>query len=63
VIRLNFKNGTDDFATYNFLSQTGDVPLSVFIDTVAVSNVLIVLIDVCGATHILRLTRDHSPRP
>lgn len=37
VIRFNFKNGTTDFATYNFLNQTGDVPLSVFIDAVAVS--------------------------
>ena len=37
MIRLNFKNGTDDFATYGF-SSTGDMPLSVFIDTVAVSN-------------------------
>ncbi|KAF8552757.1 phosphoglycerate mutase-like protein [Imleria badia] len=35
VIRFNFKNGTDDFATYDFLNQTGDVPLSVFIDAVA----------------------------
>ena len=61
VIRLNFKNGTGDFATYNFLSQTGDVPLSVFIDTVAVSNLLIVLIVVCGVSHMSRLTRDHSP--
>ena len=38
MIRLNFKNGTDDFATYGFSSQTGDMPLSVFINTVAVSN-------------------------
>jgi len=37
VIRLNFKNGTSDFATYNFLGQTGDVPLSKFIDAMAVS--------------------------
>lgn len=39
MIRFNFKNGTDDaFATYAFLNQTGDdVPLSVFIDAVAVS--------------------------
>jgi prostatic aicd phosphatase len=39
VIRFNFKNGTDsEFTTYNFLSQTGDVPLSAFIDAVAVST-------------------------
>ncbi|KAF8440957.1 histidine phosphatase superfamily [Boletus edulis BED1] len=35
MIRFNFKNGTQDFATYDFLNQTGDVPLSVFIDAVA----------------------------
>ncbi|KAG8214787.1 histidine phosphatase superfamily [Butyriboletus roseoflavus] len=35
VIRFNFKNGTADFTTYDFLNQTGDVPLSVFIDAVA----------------------------
>jgi len=36
VIRFNFKNGTDsEFTTYNFLSRTGDVPLSAFIDAVA----------------------------
>ncbi|KAF9220493.1 phosphoglycerate mutase-like protein [Gyrodon lividus] len=40
VIRFNFKNGTDaDFTTYNFLSRTGDVPLSAFIDAVAPSAV------------------------
>jgi prostatic aicd phosphatase len=39
VIRFNFKNGTDsDFTTYDFLNQTGDAPLSAFIDAVAVSN-------------------------
>ena len=37
VIRFNFKNGTDDFVTYDFLNSTGDVPLSAFIDAVAVS--------------------------
>ncbi|KAN0087790.1 Histidine phosphatase superfamily [Tylopilus felleus] len=39
VIRFNFKNGTDDFVTYNFLSQTGDAPLSAFINAVAPSSV------------------------
>lgn len=39
VIRFNFKNGTADVATYDFLNRTGDVPLSVFIDAVAVSLV------------------------
>ncbi|KAJ7644342.1 histidine phosphatase superfamily [Roridomyces roridus] len=35
VLRLRFKNGTDDqFTTYNFLGQTGDVPLQSFIDFV-----------------------------
>ncbi|EGN98125.1 hypothetical protein SERLA73DRAFT_55599 [Serpula lacrymans var. lacrymans S7.3] len=36
VVRFNFKNGTDsDFVTYNYMNRTGDVPLSVFIDTLA----------------------------
>ncbi|KAH0832229.1 histidine phosphatase superfamily [Lanmaoa asiatica] len=39
VVRLNFKNGTSDFATYNFLNRTGDVPLSAFMDAVAPSAV------------------------
>jgi prostatic aicd phosphatase len=39
VIRFNFKNGSDaDFVTYNFLNRTGDVPLSAFIDAMAVSR-------------------------
>jgi hypothetical protein len=39
VIRLNFKNGSDpSFTTYNFLNRTGDVPLSAFIDAMAVSE-------------------------
>lgn len=41
VLRLNFKNGTDDddFKTYNFLNSSGDVPLSVFVNHVASSTV------------------------
>ncbi|KAG9315539.1 histidine phosphatase superfamily [Chiua virens] len=40
VIRFNFKNGSDsEFVTYDFLNQTGDVPLSAFIDAVAPSAV------------------------
>jgi hypothetical protein len=39
VIRLNFKNGSDpSFSTYNFLNRTEDVPLSAFIDAMAVSE-------------------------
>lgn len=39
VIRFNFKNGSDaTFVTYNFLNRTGDVPLSAFIDAMAVSR-------------------------
>ncbi|KAJ6511981.1 histidine phosphatase superfamily [Mycena vitilis] len=35
VIRLNFKNGTaQDFATYNFLGGSGDMPLSTLADHV-----------------------------
>ncbi|KAJ7175399.1 histidine phosphatase superfamily [Mycena filopes] len=35
VIRLNFKNGTgQDFATYNYLNTTGDVPLSALLNHV-----------------------------
>jgi len=35
VIRFNFKNGTgQEFVTYNFLGETGDVPLSTLIDHV-----------------------------
>ncbi|EIW81249.1 phosphoglycerate mutase-like protein [Coniophora puteana RWD-64-598 SS2] len=36
TIRFNFKNGTDeDFVTYNFLNQNGDVPMSTFVDNLA----------------------------
>ncbi|KAH7885139.1 histidine phosphatase superfamily [Phlebopus sp. FC_14] len=36
LIRFNFKNGSDPtFTTYNFLSRTGDVPLSTFVDAMA----------------------------
>ncbi|TFK40711.1 histidine phosphatase superfamily [Crucibulum laeve] len=41
VIRFNFKNGTDangtdsDFKTYNFLGESGDVPLSTFVSTLS----------------------------
>lgn len=38
VLRFNFKNGTDDdgFRTYNFLNGSGDVPLSTFVNYLAV---------------------------
>ncbi|KIJ60291.1 hypothetical protein HYDPIDRAFT_117370 [Hydnomerulius pinastri MD-312] len=40
VLRFNFKNGTDsEFVTYNFLGQSGDVPLSAFIDATSASAV------------------------
>ena len=39
VLRFNFKNGTDDndFTTYTIMGQDGDVPLSTFVDRLAVS--------------------------
>jgi len=37
VLRFNFKNGTsDDFHTYAFMGSDGDVPLSTFINALAV---------------------------
>jgi prostatic aicd phosphatase len=40
VLRFNFKNGTDDpdFKTYNFMNASGDVPLSTFVNYLAVST-------------------------
>ena len=38
VLRMNFKNGTaaTDFTTYNMFGNSGDTPLSQFIDVLAV---------------------------
>lgn len=37
VVRLNFKNGTeDDFKTYSFLGSEDDVPLSKLVGTLKV---------------------------
>lgn len=42
MLRFNFKNGTGaEFITYNFLGETGDVPVSKFVNTLAVYSSLI----------------------
>lgn len=51
VIRFNFKNGSDaTFMTYDFLNRTGDVPLSAFIDAMAVSGI-------AGLAHLVSASR------
>lgn len=41
VVRMNFKNGTGDFKTYNMLGEQGDVSLSRLLDTLSVRTMFI----------------------
>ena len=39
MMRLLFKNGTNDtFHTYNMFGQSGDIPISMFIENLAVRS-------------------------
>jgi hypothetical protein len=38
VIRLAFKNGTDDFKVYNMFGSSGDTPLSTVLNTLYVRH-------------------------
>jgi hypothetical protein len=61
VVRMNFKNGTENFKTYNMLGEQSDVSLLRLLDTLSVSAILHFMSSWLIGESSARRNQQHSP--